>query len=62
MAKCTLDFPTEQDYIANICHLGGVREIDLVSDYRAKNDTRIDLNLVRNDFRLFGFKVCCKDL
>lgn len=57
---CTLAFPTEKDYVANIRHLGGALSIDLVADYTISSDTKIDLELLRNDFRIAGFQVRCR--
>lgn len=46
--------------MANIRHLGGALSIDLVVDYTISSDTKIDLDLLRNDFRIAGFQVRCR--
>lgn len=57
VGKCSLDFPTETEYIANIAYFGGALSIDLVSTYSAGKNHKIDLDLLRNDIKVFGFQV-----
>jgi hypothetical protein len=57
VGKGTLDFPSDTDYISGISHFGGALTIDVVSTYQIATRGKINLKLLRNEFRLFGFKV-----